>query len=277
MISDTVPRPLAVVTGAAHGVGFELARRFAEQGFDLLVVDADPGLREAAQAFETTGAKIYAMTLDLSRPASVERLHAQIEALGRPVEALVLHSAAGVSGDFARETDLEDEMNVINLNVTSLVHLTKRVVHDMVNEGHGRILFTSSLAALLPGPFEAVYAASKAFVHSFAEALRNELKDSGVTVTSLMPGMTDTVFVRREGAGRGLLTEAETEDPALIARQGFEALMAGRDHVVAGGLGNKLQGLAAKFMPEAQKATIHKLLTEPSRRRGSTKRSPKGF
>lgn len=270
-------RPLAVVTGASSGIGFELAKQFAEHGFNLVIVADDPGIREAAQAFEAAGAQVHSLQTDLAKPSGVERLYAEISALGVPVDSLVINAGVGVGGDFARETDLEDEMNLINLNVTSVVHLTKRVVKDMVEAGHGRILFTSSIAAIMPGPFEAVYAASKAFVHSFAEALRNELKDTGVSVTSLMPGMTETNFFHRAGMDDTLAGHLAKDDPALVAKQGFEALMAGRDHVIAGGLMNRLQGMAVRFLPDEQKAAFHRLLSEPNRRKGSTKRSPKGF
>lgn len=117
------------------------------------------------------------MQADLTTYDGVETLYNQIKATGRSVEAIAINTGVGVSGDFARETDLKDELNLINLNVVSSVHLAKRVVKDMVERGQGRILFTSSIAAIRPGPFEAVYAASKAFVHSFSEGLRNELID----------------------------------------------------------------------------------------------------
>lgn len=119
-----------------------------------------------------------------------EQLYGRIKATGRPIDAIAINAGVGVGGDFARQTDLKDELNLINLNVVSTVHLAKRVVKDMVDRGQGRILFTSSIAAIMPGAYEAIYAASKAFISSFAEAIRNELKDTGVTVTSLMPGPT---------------------------------------------------------------------------------------
>jgi short-subunit dehydrogenase len=169
----------------------------------------------------------------------------------------------GVGGDFARDTDLQDELNLINLNVVSTVHLAKRVVKDMVSNGKGRILFTSSIAALMPAPFEAVYGASKAFVHSFAEALRNELKDTGVTVTSLMPGPTDTNFFHRADMDDTKVAQDKKDDPSEVAKQGFEALMAGKDSIIAGSLKTKIMGMGSKLMPDTVKAELHSKLSEP--------------
>lgn len=157
------------------------------------------------------------------------------------------------------------ELKLIQLNVTSTVHLTKRVVADMVARGKGRILITSSIAAVMPSPFEAVYGASKAFDLSFASSLREEVKDAGVTVTALMPGPTDTNFFRRAGmedtkAG----TESKDEnEPAEVARQGFEALMRGDERVIAASLKTKLQGAAARFLPESVEAAWHRSISEP--------------
>jgi short-subunit dehydrogenase len=179
------------------------------------------------------------------------------------VDAIAINAGVGVGGDFARETDLKDELNLINLNVVSSVHLAKRVVKDMVDRHQGRILFSSSIAALMPGPFEAVYAASKAFLQSFSEALRNELKDTGVTVTSLMPGPTDTNFFHRAGMDDTKAGADKKDDPAMVAKQGFEALMAGKDSIIAGSLKTKLQGTVSKVLPDTANAELHRQLTEP--------------
>jgi short-subunit dehydrogenase len=147
--------------------------------------------------------------------------------------------------------------------VTSQVHLARRVLPDMVARGSGRVLFTSSIAATQPGPFEAVYNASKAFLFSFAEALRTELKDTGVTVSALLPGPTETEFFERAGIEDTRLGQSTKDDPAEVARDGFEALMSGKDHVVAGSLKNKLMTAAAKITPERGKAAAHARLSEP--------------
>jgi len=181
----------------------------------------------------------------------------------KPDDIPAFNAGVGVGGDFARGTDLRDELTLIALNVVSPVHLAKRALPDMVGRGRGRVLFTSSIAATMPAPFEAVYGASKAFLLSFAEALRNELKDTGVTVTALMPGPTDTNFFHRAGMDDTKAGAGKKDDPAEVARQGFEALMAGKDHVVAGSLKTKLMGAANEALPETAKAEAHRHLAEP--------------
>ena len=262
-MNNLLTRPLAVVTGASNGIGYELAKQFAQNGFDLIITATGATINEAARDFEELGAKVEIVQADLATYDGVEKLYKQIQATGRPVDAIAINAGVGVGGDFARETDLQDELNLINLNVVSSVHLAKRVVKDMVERGQGRILFTSSIAAIMPGPFEAVYAASKAFIHSFSSALRNELKDTGVTVTSLMPGPTDTNFFHRAGMDDTKVGAGEKDDPAQVAKQGFEALMAGEDAVIAGSLKTKLMGNVSKVLPDTVKAEQHRQLTEP--------------
>ncbi|NQE38417.1 SDR family NAD(P)-dependent oxidoreductase [Microcoleus asticus] len=262
-MNSSLTRPLAVVTGASNGIGYELAKQFAQNGFDLLITSTGQSINEAALAFEKLGAQVETVQADLATYDGVETLYNKIKATGRSVDAIAINAGVGVGGDFARETDLKDELNLINLNVVSSVHLAKRVVKDMVDHRQGRILFTSSIAALMPGPFEAVYAASKAFLHSFSEALRNELKDTGVTVTSLMPGPTDTNFFHRAGMDDTKAGADRKDDPAMVAKQGFEALMAGKDSIVAGSLKTKLQGTASKVLPDTANAEQHRQLTEP--------------
>lgn len=262
-MESSLTRPLAVVTGASNGIGYELAKQFAQNGFDLLVIATGASIEEAAQAFEDLGAKVETVQADLATYDGVETLYNKIKATNRPVEAIAINAGVGVGGEFARETDLQSELNLINLNVVSSVHLAKRVVKDMVERGKGRILFTSSIAALMPGPFEAVYAASKAFLHSFSESLRNELKDTGVTVTALMPGPTDTNFFHRAGMDDTKVGASKKDDPAEVAKQGFEALMAGKDDMIAGSLMTKIQGAASKVLPDTVNAELHRKLSEP--------------
>ena len=262
-MNSSLTRPLAVVTGASSGIGYELAKQFAQNGFDLLVTATSPSINEAAQAFEKLGAKVETVQADLATYDGVETLYNKIKATNRPVDAIAINAGVGVGGDFARETDLKDELNLIELNVVSSVHLAKRVVKDMVDRGQGRILFTSSIAALMPGTFEAVYAASKAFIQSFSEALRNELKDTGVTVTALMPGPTDTNFFHRAGMDDTKAGADPKDDPAEVAKQGFEALMAGKDQIVAGSIKTKIMGAASKILPDTLNAEVHRQLTEP--------------
>jgi uncharacterized protein len=261
-------RPLAVVTGASSGIGLELARQFAENGFDLIIAAEDDELAAAASDLERSGARVEAVQVDLATPDGVDELQRRMTAAGRPVDAVALNAGIGAGGAFT-DTDLDDELRLVDLNVRSTVHLAKHVVREMAARDEGRILFTSSIASTMPGPFQAVYNASKSFVQSFALALRNELKDTGVTVTSLMPGPTDTEFFERADMLDTNVGAGDKDDPADVARAGFEALMAGDERVVAASLTTKLQGRGSRFMPDSAKAEMHRKMAEP----GSAKSS----
>jgi uncharacterized protein len=255
-------RPLAVVTGASSGIGYELAKQFAKNSYDLLITATNSNIETAAQSLKMLGVRVDTVQADLTTYEGVEMLYDRIKGTGQPVEAIAINAGTGVGGDFARETKLEDELKIIDLNIVSSVHLAKRVVKDMVDRGKGRVLFTSSIAALIPGSLQAVYAASKAFLRSFAEAIRNELKDTGVTVTTLMPGVTDTNFFHRAGIEDTIVGQSGKDDPAEVAKQGFEALMDGKDSIVAGSLKTKLQGNVSKFLPDTVNAELHRLINE---------------
>jgi short-subunit dehydrogenase len=254
----------AVVTGASSGIGFELARQFVEHRFDVLIAAEDGEIEQAAAQLRQTGAgSVQAVRVDLATYDGVESLYRAIEATGRPVDVLALNAGRGIGGDFVRQTDLRDELNTIAVNVTSTVHLAKRVLPDMVSRGAGRVLVTSSIASTMPGTYQAVYNASKSFVQSFALALRNELKDTGVTVTSLMPGPTETEFFERAEMLDTKVGASDKDDPAVVARQGFEALMKGEERVVGGGLKTKVMAAAAKVTPDSMKAEQHRKMAEP--------------
>ncbi|HEX4789604.1 MAG TPA: SDR family NAD(P)-dependent oxidoreductase, partial [Actinospica sp.] len=181
----------------------------------------------------------------------------------RPVDVLALNAGVGAGGDFAREIPLQDDLRVVALNCAGSVHLSKRILPGMLERGTGKVLFTSSIAATAPGPFHAVYAASKAFVAQLSQSLREELKDTGVTVTALMPGPTDTNFFERAGMQDTKLDKGPKDDPADVARDAVEALLAGKDHVVAGSWRNKAQAAAARVMPAPAAARTQRKLTEP--------------
>ena len=257
-------RPLAVVTGASSGIGLELARQFATHDFDLIVAAEDAGIAVAAAVLRAEGGgAVEHVQVDLRDAQGVADLYARIRADGRPLAAIALNAGHGQGGAFI-DTDLADELSIIDLNIISTVRLAKLVLRDMVAVDQGRVLVTSSIASTMPGSFQAVYNASKSFVQSFTEALQDELKDTGVTLTSLMPGPTETDFFERaDMADDTLVGTSKKDDPAQVAQQGFEALMAGKARVVGGGLKTKVQEAAGKAMPDRLKAAMHRRMAEP--------------
>jgi len=257
-------RNLALVTGASSGIGLELARQFATHDFDVVVTAEDAELTTAAGALRETGATVHEVRTDLRTSDGVEHLWRELSALGRPLDAAALNAGVGRGGAFL-DIDLADERDIIDLNITSTVHLAKLVLRDMTARGAGRLLITSSIASTMPGSFQSVYNASKSFLQSFAEALQEEFKDSGVTITSLMPGPTETNFFHRAEMDDTMVgrSQAIKDDPAQVARQGFEALMDGEDKVVAGSLMTKAQGAMNKVLPDKVKAAAHRKMAEP--------------
>jgi short-subunit dehydrogenase len=253
----------AVVTGGSSGIGLEIAKQFAQNGFDLLIAAEDAGLAGAAREIEALGASVEAVQVDLATPAGVEELSEAIASGGRAVDAIAINAGVGVGGRFL-ETPLDEELRLIDLNVRSTVHLAKRALPAMVARGAGRVLITSSIAALMAAPYESVYAASKAFGKSFAASLRNELKDSGVTITTLMPGPTDTNFFHRADMDDTKVgADDKKADPAQVAKQAYEALIGGKHEVIAGPITTKFEGVMAKVSPEEVTAGRHGKLAEP--------------
>lgn len=256
---------LAVVTGASSGIGYELAAELAKRGYDLVVASAGERLGPAAEHFRSFGRRVTEASVDLARREGVEELWRQVEALGEPVEVACINAGVGLGGLF-RESNLGAELNMVSLNCASTVHLAKYLVRQMEARSAGRILFTSSIAGEMVAPREAVYAATKAFVLSFAHSLRYELKDRGVTVTALQPGPTDTDFFHRAGmddteVGRDGKKES---DPADVARQGLDALFDGKDHVYAASLKTKIEGKLANAVPGAVKGAMHEKMARPA-------------
>jgi short-subunit dehydrogenase len=262
-MNNSPTRPLAVVTGASSGIGLELARLFAEDGFDLIVAAEDAAIATAARELQSDGGSVEPVQVDLGRAEGVEQLYARITEDGRPLAAIALNAGIGAGGAFATGTELEQELQIVDLNVRSTVHLAKLVVRDMVARDEGRILFTSSIASTMPGSFQAVYNASKSFVQSFALALRNELKDTSVTVTSLMPGPTETEFFERADMLDTKVGSGDKDDPADVARDGYQALMDGKERVVSASVATKLQGRGSRFLPDSVKAAMHRGMAEP--------------
>jgi short-subunit dehydrogenase len=259
-------RPLAVVTGASSGIGYELAKCAAENGYDLIIAADRPEIVEAAQAFEGLGAKVEHLQVDLAEKAGVDRL---VEMIGeRPVDALMANAGHGLGHAFL-DQPTEDWIHVVNTNITGTCYLVQKVVGRMRERDRGRVLFTGSIAGLMPGAFQAVYNGTKAFIDSFSFALRNELKDTGITVTCLMPGATDTDFFERAGLMDTKVGQGKKDDPAKVAKTGFEAMMKGEGDVVAGWK-NKMQAAVAAVTPQSQLAEMHRGMAEP----GSGKDTP---
>jgi uncharacterized protein len=245
------PKLVALVTGASSGIGLELAKVLASEGYDLIITSDDRAkLESAAKQIKQVGpsVQIGVVEADLARPDGAKKLYQIVRKLGYAVDILVNNAGVGVWGEFA-ETDLDAELKMIQLNAASVVAVTKLFARDMVERGAGKILITASEASLAPSALLTVYAATKAFDYSFAQALREELKDKGVTVTALLPGATDTNFFKRAGMAHTKTAQGKLADPAQVARAGYDALMSGDDHVVTP-LRDRVAITVAKFLPD---------------------------
>ena len=258
----------AIVTGASSGIGYELAAICAREGFDLLVAADSPEIHQAADNFRALGAAVEALEVDLAVLDGVDRLYAA--ANGRPVDALLANAGHGLGGAFLSQT-FDEARHVIDTNITGTVYLIQKVGRDMRGRGQGRILVTGSIAGFMPGTFQAVYNGTKAFIDSFAFALRAELKDSGVTVTCLMPGATETDFFERANMEDTQVGQSEKDDPADVARVGFDAMMRGDGDVVSGWQ-NKLRSAIANITPAGILAEQHRKMAEPGSGTKSSRR-----
>lgn len=252
---------LAVVTGASTGIGLELARLAAQDGYDLIVVADEPQINGVAEEFTKYDVKVESVEADLSGIDGVDQLLAA--AAGRPIDILIANAGVGTGGAFL-EQDVAKWRHSIDTNVTGTVYLLQKVLRDMVARGEGRILVTGSIAGYIPGAFNAIYNATKSFINYFTEALRNELKDvDGVTLTTLMPGATDTAFFARAGMlDTEVGQDGDKADPAKVAQDGWSAMMAGKGHIVSG-VSNKLQVAASGVVPQSVLAEMHRGMAEP--------------
>ena len=254
---------LALVTGASSGIGLELARLFVENGFDVIITAEDDGWPRPRRAWPGTGPRC-------GRSGPTCRAMTGWSGCGRPwrpwggrLDAVALNAGIGVNGDFTRDIPLEDDLELIAVNVTAVVHLAKRALPGMVERGQGRVLITSSVAATMPGPYYATYAASKAFLQSFAQAIRFELKDTGVTVTALQPGPTETEFFDRAGMDGTKVADADKDDPAEVARDGVRGPDGRQGPRHRRSVKNKAQVAGGKLMPEKARAALHAVQIKP--------------
>jgi short-subunit dehydrogenase len=251
-------RKLALITGASSGIGCEIARLAANDGYDLIVA-ADEPLIDADAGLRGDGIEIKAVEADLATVCGVEKLLAA--ASQRPIDVLVANAGLGLGHGFL-DQDVAEWRHVIDTNITGTLLLLQPVLKQMVARGEGKVLITGSIAGHLAGSFQAVYNGTKAFVDSFAAAIGNELKDSGVTITCLKPGPTDTNFFARAGMLDTKVGQARKDDPADVAVTGWEAMKNG-EHSVVHGLKNKAQVLASGLLSEATAAQMHRKQAEP--------------
>lgn len=243
----------ALITGATSGIGLELAKLFAKDGYNLVIVARNEAeLRNTSSELEKEKIKVTTIAKDLFDSENAFKVYDEVKAKGIRIDVLVNNAGHGLYGEFI-ETDLKKELDIIQLNVASVVVLTKLFVKDMVKRGEGKILNTSSIASKSPGPWHSVYHATKAFVQSFTEAVREEVKEKGVNVTALLPGATDTDFFRKADmeSSKVFQDKSKLSDPADVARDGYEALMSGKDMVISG-IKNKI-GVAVNNITSDEK------------------------
>jgi uncharacterized protein len=252
-------KKLAVVTGTSTGIGYELAKVCAKNGFDLIVAADEDEIENAAKTLRMSGGNVEAVKADLATTDGVDKLYKKIN--GRQVDALLANAGRGLGRAFL-DQDFGDIRRVIDTNVTGTVYLVQKVGRDMRDRGAGRILITGSIAGFMPGTYQAVYNGTKAFLDSFSFAIRAELKDTGVTVTCLMPGATETDFFERADMLDTRVGKQKKMDPAEVAKQGYDAMMSGDGDVVTGWQ-NKLQSAIALITPSSMLAEKHREIAEP--------------
>lgn len=253
---------LAVITGASSGIGFELARVCALNGFDLVVAAENSKIKEAGQHLSKLGADVRAVQADLATEQGVDTLYNAVNALSRPVDVLCANAGRGL-GDAFLDQDWNEIKRVIETNITGTCYLLHKFGRDMAERHRGRILITGSIAGFIPGTYQAVYNGTKAYVDSFAYALRHEIADKGVTVTCLMPGATETPFFEKAGMLDTPIGKAQKDDPLDVALTGFAALMSNKGSVIYG-LKNKLQVAATRVAPQGWMAEAHRMQAQPS-------------
>lgn len=265
MANETNQGKYVLITGATDGIGYELAKLFAKDGYNIIAVSrTQQDLDRVSQEFTSQhGVKVEVIAKDLFGENSAQELYEEVKNRNLAVDVLVNDAGQGVYGLFA-ETDIERQIKIIHLNVVSLTRLTHYFLKDMLARNEGKILQLASIASETPGPYQAVYHATKAYVLSFTEALINEVKDSGVTLTALQPGATDTDFFAKADMleSKAVQDKSKLSDPAKVAKDGYEALMKGDDKIVSG-MKNKVQTALSNVMPETMLAEQVRKQQEP--------------
>jgi uncharacterized protein len=251
----------AVVTGASTGIGLELARCCVREGYDVLIAADEPQIESAATELRAEGGsgKIEAVQADLSTTEGVDKLYGAAQ--GRAIDILMANAGRGLGRAFL-DQDFDKARKVIDTNVTGTVYLLHKLGNDMRRRNSGRILITGSIAGFTPGSFQAVYNGSKAFLDSFSFALREELRDTNLTVTCLMPGATETEFFKRAEMMDTKIGTSEKDDAAEVARAGFDAMMKGEGDIVTG-MKNKIESSIANVTPSGTLAKQHRKMAEP--------------
>jgi len=255
----------ALVTGGTSGIGYELVKLLAADGYNLVIVARHEGdlIRVANEIKETHDVDVVLIAKDLFDPENAFELYNQVKTKNIRVEVLINDAGQGLYGEF-KDTDLRRELDIIHLNISSLVILTKLFLKEMVERKNGRIMNLSSIASKIPGPWQSVYHGTKAFVQSFTEAIRSEVKNSNVTITALLPGATDTDFFNKaEMQESKIVQEGKLDDAAEVAKDGYDAMMSGEDKVISG-FKNKIQVAMANVTPDSRAADKMKKQQAPS-------------
>jgi short-subunit dehydrogenase len=258
MATSTLPRSLAVITGASTGIGLELAKCCAKDGYDLIIAADEAEIEEAADQVRSVGGdagniSVKTVNADLATEEGVNRLYAALQ--GRPVELLLANAGRGLGDSFLNQ-DWNEARRVVDTNIVGTIYLIQKIAQNMRQRSAGRILITGSVAGFMPGSYQAVYNGTKAFLDSFSYALREELSDSGVTVTCLMPGATETEFFERADMMDTKIGTEKKMDPAEVARQGYEAMQSGEGQVITG-WGNKMRVAMSHVLPADKLAKQH--------------------
>ena len=261
---STVNGKYALITGATSGIGAELAKLFAKDGYNLVIVSrSEEHLQSTSNELsQKHGVEVVTLAKDLSQSHAPFEVYDEIKARGLQIDVLVNDAAQGQYGLFV-ETDIQRELEMVQLNICAYLVLTKKFLKDMIARNDGKILQVASIGGKLPGPLQSVYHATKAFIVSHSESLAEELKDTGVTITALLPGPTDTDFFNKaEMENTKMVQEGSLSDPAKVAKDGYEALMSGKSEIISG-LKNKFQVGMSHVLPETMVAkNIHKQMEQ---------------